>query len=249
MNKIDELLDATLARVSPFRTIARVVRVGAAGHRAVTPSGEVVPAFGELFASPVASQAMLDDAAFDQEAWLARAISDDFAPAESGAFVRGNGVNMPKGFLDAGLPTFPSGADGDFDDRPQDRLIDLVQSLREPYRQGAVWAMSSATLARIRKFKTNDGAFLWSSGLAAGQPDILLGYPVIESEDMPEIAPSSLSIAFGNFLAGYLIADGPTQIVWDAETHKPFVHFHATRRVGGTVADREAIKIMRFGAK
>src|SRR3546814_7450635 len=79
------------------------------------------------------------------------------------------------------------------------RLIDLVQSLRAPYRQGAAFVMNSATLARIRKFKTSDGAFLWQPGLVAEQPDTLLGYPVVEAEDMPDIAADSLSIAFGNF--------------------------------------------------
>ena len=67
--------------------------------------------------------------------------------------------------------------------------------------------MNSDTLAKIRKFKTNDGAFIWQPGLAAGQPDTLLGYAVVEAEDMPDIAANSLSIAFGNFKAGYMIAE------------------------------------------
>src|SRR3569623_1464056 len=91
------------------------------------------------------------------------------------------------------LQYVPSGAAGDFAANPQDKLIDLVQTLRAPYRQGAVWVMNAATLARIRKFKTSDGAFLWAPGLVAGQPATMLGYPVIESEDMPDIAANSLA--------------------------------------------------------
>ena len=109
--------------------------------------------------------------------------------------------------------------------------------------------MNSSTAARIRKFKTADGAFLWQPGLVAGQPDTLLGYPVVEAEDMPDLAPDSLSIAFGNFKAGYLIAERTeTQILRDPFTNKPFVHFYATRRVGGQVANSEAIKLMKFAA-
>jgi HK97 family phage major capsid protein len=109
--------------------------------------------------------------------------------------------------------------------------------------------MNSATAARIRKFKTADGGFLWQPGLTAGQPDTLLGYPLVEAEDMPDIAADSLSIAFGNFRAGYLIAERTeTQILRDPFTHKPFVHFYATKRVGGQVSNSEAIKLMRFSA-
>src|SRR3546814_11025885 len=67
--------------------------------------------------------------------------------------------------------------------------------------------MNSATLAVIRKMKTSDGAFIWQPSLAAGQPATLLGYPVVEAEDMPDIAAGSLSIAFGNFQAGYVISE------------------------------------------
>ncbi|HMC90970.1 MAG TPA: phage major capsid protein, partial [Allosphingosinicella sp.] len=137
---------------------------------------------------------------------------------------------------------FPSGA-------PQDRLVDLVHALRAPYRQGAVFVMNSATASVIRKFKTADGAFLWQPGLVTGQPDTLLGYPLVEAEDMPDMAADSLSIAFGNFKAGYLIAERTeTQILRDPYTHKPFVHFYATKRIGGQVSNSEAIKLMKFAA-
>ena len=281
--EIDGVIDTTLKSISPIRSIANVVRVGTAGYRKlVTQSGvisgwaaenatrpetgtpvfnEIVPPMGDLYANPSASQAMLDDAGFDVETWLANEIATEFAKAEGSAFVSGNGVNKPKGFL-----TFPnavtpdttrpfgtlqyiaSGAASDFiTTNPQDRLIDLVQALRAPYRQGAVWVMNAATLAKIRKFKTTDGAFIWQPGLTAGSANNLLGYPVIESEDMPDIAANSLAIAFGNFNAGYLIAErSETNILRDPFSNKPFVNFYATKRIGGTVSNSEAIKVMKF---
>ena len=281
--EIDAEIDKVLTAISPIRTIANVVKVGSAGYRKLvtkngTPSGwvaedaarpetatpdfvEIAPPFGELYANPAASQAMLDDAAFDVEAWLAQEIATEFARAEGAAFVSGSGVNRPKGFLAAPtsaqgdgsrpfgtLQFVTSGAASAFAAaNPQDRLIDLVQALRPPYRQGAAFVMNSSTAARIRKFKTADGAFLWQPSLSAGQPDTLLGYPVVEAEDMPDIAADSLSIAFGNFKAGYLIAERTeTQILRDPYSHKPFVHFYATKRVGGQVVNSEAIKLMKF---
>ena len=283
--EIDAEIDRVLTSISPIRAIANVVRVGTAGYRKLvtrggTPSGwvaetagrpetgtsefvEIAPPFGELYANPAASQAMLDDAAFDVEAWLASEIATEFARAEGAAFVNGSGVNRPKGFLAAPtaiqvdsirpfgtLQVVHTGVSGAFPaSDPQDKLIDLVQALRTPYRQGAVFVMNSATAARIRKFKTADGAFVWQPSLTSAQPDTLLGYPVVEAEDMPDVAADSLSVAFGNFRAGYLIAERTeTQILRDPFTNKPFVHFYATKRVGGQVSNSEAIKLLKFAA-
>jgi HK97 family phage major capsid protein len=283
--ELDQQIDRILTAISPIRAVANVVKVGSAGYRKLvttggTPSGwvaetaarpetgtadfqEIAPPFGELYANPAASQAMLDDAAFDVEAWLASEIATEFARAEGAAFVNGNGTDRPKGFLAApnaatadGVRAFgtlqylSTGVAGGFPaSNPQDKLIDLVQALRSPYRQGAVFVMNSATASAIRKFKTADGAFLWQPGLVAGQPDTLLGYPVVEAEDMPDVAANALSIAFGNFRAGYLIAErAETQILRDPYTNKPFVHFYATKRVGGQVMNSEAIKLLMFAA-
>ena len=282
--EIDTEIGRLLTSISPIRAIANVVKVGSSGYRKLvtaggTPSGwvsetatrpetatptfiEVAPPFGELYANPAASQAMLDDAAFDVEAWLANEIATEFARAEGSAFVGGNGVNRPRGFLagptsaqgDSSRPFgtlqyLATGSAGGFGANAADKLIDLVQALRPPYRQGATFVMNSATASTIRKLRTSDGAFLWQPGLVAGQPDSLLGYPVVEAEDMPDVAADSLSIAFGNFKTGYLIAERTeTQILRDPYTNKPFVHFYATRRVGGQVANSEAIKLLRFAA-
>lgn len=281
--EIDEKIDRTLVAISPIRAVANVVKVGSAGYRKLittggTPSGwvayeaarpmtgtptfsEIVPATGDLYANPAASQQMLDDAMFDVEAWLANEIATEFARAEGMAFVKGTGASQPLGFLSSPnaatvdgsrpqgtLQFIGTGVSAGFPaTNPQDKILDLVQSLRPPYRQGAVFVMNSATATAVRKFKTTDGAYVWQPGLASGQPATLLGYPVIEAEDMPDVAASSLSIAFGNFKAGYTIAErAATTILRDPFTNKPYVHFYATKRVGGQVVNSEAIKLLKF---
>lgn len=236
---------------------------GARAETATPTFQEIAPPSGDLYANPSATQAMLDDVQFDVEGWLAGEIAQEFARAEGAAFVNGDGTNKPKEFLKYattgevdGVRAFgtlqyvASGQAGGFPTTsPQDKLIDLVQALKAPYRQGAAFVMNSATLARIRKFKTSDGAFLWQPSLAAGQPATLLGYPVIEAEDMPDIAADSLSIAFGNFQHGYVIAErNETSILRDPFTNKPFVQFYAVKRIGGAVTNSEAIKLMKFAA-
>ena len=239
--------------------------VGETGLRPETDApdfAEVAPPTGELYANPAASQGMLDDAAFDLEGWLASEIAFEFARAEGSAFVNGTGINQPLGFLSspvslAGDAVRPFGTlqyigSGDavgFDANPETRLIDLVHTVKAGHRQGAVWVMNSSTLAEVRKLKTPDGAFLWQPGLVDGQPDRLLGYPVIEAEDMPDVEAGSFPIAFGNFRAGYLITErSATSVLRDPYTNKPFVHFYATKRVGGQVLDSAAIKLMRIEA-
>ena len=227
---------------------------------ATSDFAEIAPPMGELYANPAATQSMLDDAAFDVERWLAEEIGREFAAAEGEAFVVGTGVEQPKGFLtyatseasDAArafgtLQHLDSGSDGALADA--DVLIDLVHSLKAPLRQGAAFVMNSTTLAAIRKLKTADGEYIWRAGLETGQPGTLLGHPVVEAAAMPDMAAGAKAIAFGNFKAGYVIAERTaTRILRDPYSNKPFVHFYATKRVGGAVANSEAIKLLRFSA-
>lgn len=213
----------------------------------------------ELSALPKASQRLLDDSAFDVEGWLAERIADKFARAEGNAFVSGDGVDKPKGFL-----TYPSadyvtaiwgeighvltGVDGDFAaTNPADAIVDLVYALGARYRANASFVMNSKTAGAVRKMKDADGRFLWSDGLAAGEPARLMGYPVLVSEDMPDIATSAPAIAFGDFNAGYTVAERPDlRILRDPFSAKPNVLFYATKRVGGDVSDFNAIKLLKF---
>ena len=281
--EIDQAIGETLVAISPIRQIANVVKVGTANYRKLvatggTPSGwmafdgarietstptftEIVPASGDLYANPAATQQMLDDAMFNVEEWLAHEIAIEFARAEGAAFVKGTGASQPLGFLTSPnaitldgvrpmgtLQSIGTGVAGGFPAaNPQDKLMDLVQSLRQPYRQGACFVMNSTTAMAIRKFKTTDNAYIWQPGLISGSPATLLGYPVVEAEDMPDVAASSLSIAFGNFKQGYTITErNATSILRDPYTHKPYVHFYATRRIGGQVTNSEAIKLLKF---
>ncbi|WP_313353130.1 phage major capsid protein, partial [Paracoccus sp. (in: a-proteobacteria)] len=214
----------------------------------------------ELSAMPKASQRLLDDAAFDVESWLAGRIAEKFARAEATAFVNGDGVNKPQGFLthakapngtaDNGkIGTIPSGGDGDFAaNNPANALIDLVYALGAEYRANATFVMNSKTAAAVRKMRDADGRFLWADSLAMGQPAQLLGYPVLVCEDMPDIAKGSLSIAFGDFGSAYTIVERPDlRVLRDPFSAKPHVLFYATKRVGGGVTDARAVKLMIFG--
>ncbi len=223
---------------------------------------EIAPPTGDLYANPAASQTMLDDAGFDLEAWLANEIATEFGRAEGTAFVKGTGANQPEGFLNTTKATaddatrafgsvqyIGTGSATGLGTTLDTKLIDLIHTMRAGHRQGAVFVMNATTLASVRKLKTADGAFLWQPGLVEGQPNRLLGYPVIEAEDMPDVAGGAFPIAFGNFRNGYLIAErSATRVLRDPFTNKPFVHFYATKRIGGKVLDSNAIKLLKIEA-
>ncbi|MEM8572431.1 MAG: phage major capsid protein [Pseudomonadota bacterium] len=215
----------------------------------------------ELSALPRASQRLLDDSAFDVEGWLAQRIADKFSRAEAQAFVSGDGVEKPRGFLTypavdeqiwswGSLGYVPTGVAGDFNAvEPADAVVDLVYALGARYRANATFVMNSKTAGAVRKMKDADGRFLWSDGLAAGEPARLMGYPVLIAEDMPDIAPDAFAIAFGDFQAGYTVAERPDlRILRDPFSAKPHVLFYATKRVGGDVSDFASIKLLRFSA-
>jgi HK97 family phage major capsid protein len=279
--ELDRLIEARLMQASPMRQIATVrqtsstvfrkpVSLGAAsawaaetGARTETtaPTLDLLefPA-AELYAMPAATQTLLDDAYADIDEWLADEVETSFAAQESAAFVSGDGVNKPKGFLTYTMAAeashswdkigfILSGADGAFaGSNPADRIIDLVYALPSRFRANARFVMNRRTVSAARKLKDADGAYLWRPG-EAGQGASLMGYPVTEMEDMPDIATGAFAIAFGDFRKGYLIVDRQgARVLRDPYSAKPYVLFYTTKRVGGGVQNFDAIKVMKFSA-
>jgi HK97 family phage major capsid protein len=281
--EIDIEIGRRLAVVSPIRALATVRQVSgsvlkkpfnttglasgwvsetAARPQTGTPqlSDMIFPTM-ELYAMPAATQALLDDAAVDIEAWISSEVDVAFAEQESAAFVSGDGVNKPKGFLSytavadatwswGNLGYVATGAAGAFKATgPTDVLVDTIYSLKATRRQNANFMMNRRTQAALRKFKDADGNYLWQPPVLAGQPASLMGFPVAEAENMPDVAADALPIAFGDFRAGYLVVDRVgIRILRDPYSAKPYVLFYTTKRVGGGVQDFEAIKLVKFAA-
>lgn len=213
----------------------------------------------EMYAMPDATQQLLDDSIVPLETWLDAKIADRFARAENNAFVSGNGVDKPRGFLTlanstdltAGVEQIKTTVNGGFAAAPSggDVLIDALYSLKAQYRANATWFMNRATTRLVRKLKDSDGSYLWSPGIAAGQPATVLGYPLAAFEDMPDPATGSLSIAVGDMRQAYQIVDRQgIRMLRDPYTAKPKILFYATKRTGGTVVNGEALKLIQFAA-
>lgn len=229
-----------------------------------TPTLEkLAPYFGELYANPAATQKSLDDVMFDVEGWLAEEVAEEFSSQENAAFTLGDGVNKPRGFLnytmaaaDDSARAFQaiqyriSGADASLgaDAEAQvNNLIDLEYDLKSSYRNGAMWMLNRGVLRATRKVTDANGNKIWQPSMVAGQPSMLNGYGVIENEDMPDVAAGSNSLAFGNFKRAYVVLDvRGSRVLRDPYTHKPYVHFYTTKRVGSFLKNDQCIKVLRL---
>jgi len=214
----------------------------------------------ELYAMPAATATLLEDSAVDLDDWIASEVEAAFAEQEGAAFVAGNGTNKPRGFLDyptvaegswswGNLGYVATGVDGALAvSGASDVLIDTVYSLKAGYRQNASWVMNRKLQASIRKLKDDDGNYLWQPPATAGGRASLMGFPLVEAEDMPDAAVDETPIAFGDFARGYLIVDRTgVRVLRDPYSAKPYVLFYTTKRVGGGVQDFDAIKLVKFG--
>jgi len=218
----------------------------------------------EQYSNPEITQKLVDDARFDVLAWAGSRIGEEFGLQEGEAFVNGNGVGKPQGFLsqtvssDAdGTRTWgevqyvASGTSGGFTfgspGTEIDVLIDTVAALKRRYRQGSVWVMNRTVAATIQKFRDSDGQLIWGRSIIAGQPDMLFGHEVVIADEMPDLAANSLSIAFGNFQRSYVIVDRiGIRVLRDPYTKKGFVRVYTTKRVGGDLVNFESLKLVRF---
>jgi HK97 family phage major capsid protein len=214
----------------------------------------------ELYAMPAATASLLDDAVVDLDQWISAEVEAAFAEQEGAAFVSGDGAAKPKGFLSYATVAEANWEWGKIGYRltgvagelpaaaASDVLVDTVYALKAGYRQNAHWVMNRGTQAEIRKLKDADGNYLWQPPAIAGQQAMLLGFPLVEAEDMPDIAPDATPIAFGDFKRGYLVVDRTgVRVLRDPYTAKPYVLFYTTKRVGGGVQDFDAIKLLKFG--
>lgn len=218
----------------------------------------------ELYASPPVTQRLIDDSSFDVLGWLANKLGEAFGITEGHAFLHGTGVGQPRGVLtypvdatdDATrawgtIQVLKTGANGGFltTASAPDCLINTVAAMRAQYRNGAMWWMSRATEGLVMRLKDQQGRFLWQQSLVSGQPNTLAGFPVVIDEEMPNPQTGSHSIMLVNPTKAYCIVRRPgIRLLNDPYTAKPHVILYGTTRVGGSMQNSEAVKLLAFEA-
>lgn len=201
---------------------------------------------------PKVTQKLLDDASFDPQSYIAAKVADKFARAENIAFVNGDGITKPRGYL-----SYPNGVAkntkwgtieqynlGNASTLNPDGLISLQFSLKDQYRQNGRWGFTRFTHALVRQLKDSQGRYYWQPNYDMGIPPTLLGSPIVELNDMPEVAANALAIIYADWANFYTIVDRlGVSILVDPYTAKPYTEFYTRRRVGGDVTNFEAGKI------
>jgi HK97 family phage major capsid protein len=269
---VRELLK-TITEISPIRSIARVRSTGArsiqipkrdgqfaaqwvseSGTRSETTGYTVgleeLPAH-EMYALVDISEQDLEDTVFDLEAEMQSEFAEQFAKAEGTAFVSGNAVGKPQGFMDnSSVGEINSGS---ADAVTADGLISLVHNIKSDYTRNGTFVFNRATLASIRKLKDTAGQYVFQTGMMLGgnMVNTILGHPYVEATDMPSEGSNTYPVAFGDFRRAYMIVDRVNLAV----LRDPFtqattgnVRYIARKRVGGQVIQAEAINKLKCSA-
>lgn len=279
MPEFGGIIETYLYETSPLRRLASVISIGTDTLEYVTDNdqagwgwvgetqarpgtytpqlGKLAITVGEMYATPNVSQKMLDDAYIDVEAWIAGKVSEVFARGEATAFVSGNGINKPRGFL-----TYPSGTSvaasqiqqvnsGNASGFSYLGLVALQNSLKEQYQNNAVFLMQRGSMAPMLGIVDGQGRPIFNMmyDKNAGLENSILGKPVIFAADMPSVATNAVAVAYGDFKKAYQIVDRKgISVLRDPFTNKPFVLFYTTKRVGGAMVNFEAISLLKIAA-
>lgn len=267
-DEFESTLEEALEEENFFRSIATVIQTSSGDRKipVVASKGganwieeegafpESDDAFGQVSigAHKVAtmlkiSDELLNDSAFNLEAYISREFGRRIGSKEEEAFFVGDGSGKPTGIFHAtggaadGVTT--STANITFDD-----VMDLFYSVKSPYRKKAVWVLNDTTVKALRKLKDNNGNYIWQPSVQAGQPDMILNRPYHTSAYVPELAAGAKVMAFGDF-SYYWVADRQGRSF--KRLNELFaatgqVGFLASQRVDGKLVLTEAVKTLKM---
>ena len=245
-----------LVEYSPIRSVASVRNINSPSVKYPKRTGitnaqwegeaeestESAPTFGQLEVASRKlmthvdiSNELLADSGGTAEQEVRLALAEDFGQKEGVAFVNGTGAGQPEGLMTNA--DIAHTLNGHATTLAADPLITLMYALPAAYRNAGTWMMNGTTLATVRKLKDGNGNYLWQPSYQAGQPETLLGRPVVEAVDMPDIASDAFPILYGDFSAYRIVDRLAMSILVNPYllATKGLTRIHATRRVGGRV--------------
>ncbi len=198
----------------------------------------------ELYAQPMATQRLVDDSVIDIERWIVERLVDSFAEIENEVFINGNGENKPRGILcDEKVEVIESQED----ELSVYDIIALMNKIQDSYFTNAAFLMNRATLSYIQTLQDENGRFIWQPSYVDSKPETLFGIPLYCTSHMPTMSSGKKIIALADFKSAYKIVDRQNIFIMrDHYTHKPFVKFYSTKRVGADVVNPKAIKLLKL---
>lgn len=142
---------------------------------------------------------------------VAARLAYKFGITQEKAYLTGNGAAQPLGVFVAsndGIPTSRDVSTGNATTAPTfDGLISAKFGLKGQYWNSADWLFHRDVLALVAKLKDGDGQYLWRESVRDGEPDRLLGRPVMMSEYAPNTLTSGLYVGILGDFSNYWIVD------------------------------------------
>ena len=274
-NKMNKAIDTLLVENSPMRKISSVLEISTDSLELIEDREDITSGWSEtglsgiensketvftkkiiltheLYAQPKVTQKLVDDPRIDVEEWLSKKLSNIFIRQENSAFINGSGIGQPRGIL-----SYEDGNEWGKIERIKtesnklsaDDIIKLFFSIKEIYANNTNFLMSRDSLQKVRMLKDKNGQYLWQPNLSEGGSSTLFGSKIYVSTNMPNLDAGKVPIAFGNFKNAYQIIDrGDVRVLRDPFTHKPYIKFYSTKKVGGDIVNFEAIKLLEIAS-
>lgn len=224
--------------------------VNSHGKAAWVPEGHPIPQVRDAFdrvnlsshklaAIIRVTSELLKDSAVDIEAYLANTFADRMAVGEEEAFIAGDGTDKPLGLIhqvQVGCTTGSAGTVSIED------VLNLIFSVSEKYRKNGTLLMNDTTLLQMYKQCAALGTNLW-----LGKDDTFFGYRIVRCASMPDAAPGSTPILFGDFKQVYINNNGDRSIkrlnqLFIANDH---IGFQMMERVGIKLTVPDAVKSLK----
>ena len=225
------------------------------GRAAWVPDGHPIPQVRDAFdrvnldshklaAIIRVTNELLKDSAVDIEAYLAATFADRLAVSEEEAFIAGDGAEKPLGLIHqakVGCTTESAGSVSIKD------VLNLIFSVPEKHRRNGTLLMNDNTLLSLYKQCAALGTNLWLGKTNDGKDDTFFGYRIVRCASMPDAAPGSTPVLFGDFKQVYINNNGDRSIkrldqLFIANDH---VGFQMMERVGIKLTVPDAIKSLK----
>lgn len=190
------------------------------------------------------TEELLYDNAFNLESYIIDQFGKAIGNAEEDAFLNGDGKSKPLGLF----PSATVGVTTSTASVTADDIINLIYSLKRPYRKSASFITNDQTLAVIRKLKDNNGAYLWQPSYQAGEPDRILGYAIHTSAYVPTIAVGQPIMSFGDY-SYYNIGDRGSRSLQELKelfAGNGMIGYVMKERVDGKLILPEAVQLLKM---
>lgn len=140
--------------------------------------------------------------------------------AEDFAFISGNGVAKPLGFINAGAAKAINRVT-----TMTIKYADIVAMFERLRGTSGIWVVTKAGLGKLMTMEDTEGHLIWQANASAASPGTIFGLPVVVNERSPALgAKGDISLVD---LSQYLIKDGSGPFVAASE----HVYFESNKTV------------------